>query len=248
MSMSLNLALVLGTITMLAVSISSSPNQHSPVGFLIFLSFSPTYHSFHLERLFLGLPIQFLSGLLLGLWTLHFYLLCRLNFSFLAIVCRLPKTWPQAPFFSSYLLWHSATMTTFRVSTTDNSDNFQIYILSPEFFSELQTHTQPLTWHLKLNVSKIFKIKKAKTIPQSLVFPKCFIFQRRIVLFISYVSQKPNSHFWNPLFPSRFLYFPLHQVLTLLCANNLSDAFSSFHPPCKPLNQSYHHFLLELLQ
>lgn len=144
MSMSLNLALVFGTITMLAVSISSSPNQHSPVGFLIFLSFSPTYHSFHLERLFLGLPIQFLSGLLLGLWKLHFYLLCRLNFSFLAIVYQLPKTWPQAPFFSSilyYLLWHSATMTTFRVSTTDNSDNFQTYILSPEFFSELQTHT-----------------------------------------------------------------------------------------------------------
>lgn len=67
---------------------------------LFFLLLSLTYHAFHL--------VPWLSSAILTWFAPRSldnpsYLLCRLNFFFLGIMCWLPKTWPWALFSSSIL-------------------------------------------------------------------------------------------------------------------------------------------------
>lgn len=123
---------------------------------LIFLHLSPMYHSFRFETLFLGFPMQSLPDWILGLWTS----------SSISLVGSVSSAWVLSVSFLrlghelytllvSYLPQHLATITTSRVSTADISDNFQIYFLIPDYFSDLRTYISNLLVDILSQMSQI---------------------------------------------------------------------------------------------
>ena len=104
----------------------------------IFLNLSSAYHSFHLETL-CSLAFQYNPCLVCSQIFGHYLSMCSVGsvFSWLLSVSFLILG--HEPCSLQYPL-SSNNHNISRVSTTNNPDIFQIYILSQENFSELQIH------------------------------------------------------------------------------------------------------------